>query len=179
MTRRPVTRGVLAAAVLFLAGLVLSACGTPEQGAERTALNVFAVGDCVAIPSTSPADPIAKAAKVDCNADPSYTIGATADGTGTCPSDEYQRVSTQYADPSTARLCLVPNLLADHCYVLEMPIGVVQKADCAERGQEQGLLVQITQRLDTRDQSACPKATGSYAWPYPSPARTYCTQTLF
>jgi hypothetical protein len=59
-----------------------------------------------------------------------------------------------------------------------MPIGMLQLADCAERGQP-GLLVQVTQRLDVRDQQACPAAVGQYAWPYPSPARTYCTLTIF
>jgi hypothetical protein len=71
----------------------------------------------------------------------------------------------------------VPNLVADHCYVLDVPIGVVQRADCAERGQ-QGLLVQVVQRLEVSDQQACPSAAGQYAWPYPSPPRTYCTLTI-
>ncbi len=86
---------------------------------------------------------------------------------------------TQFADPSTTRLCLVPNLVANHCYVMDMPIGMLQLADCAERGGQKGLLVQVTQRLDVRDQRACPAAVGQYAWPYPSPPRTYCTLTIF
>jgi hypothetical protein len=176
MTRRPATRWTLAVAVLSM--VALSGCGSQPDAAERTAVNVFAVGDCVEIPPTEPGSPTAKAEKASCSNDPSYTVGATADASGECPSVEYQRLPEQSADPSTSRLCLVPNLLADHCYVLDMPIGLVQKADCAARGQ-QGLLVQITRRLDVRDQSACPSATGHYAWPYPSPARTYCTQTLF
>lgn len=137
---------------------------------------VFAVGDCVTIPSTSP-DTL-RANKVRCGVDPSYTVGAMTDASGSCPSTEYQHLTAQVADPSTSRLCLVPNLVADHCYVLDMPIGVVQLANCSERGQH-GLLVQVTQRLDIRDQQACPADAGHYAWPYPSPARTYCTLTLY
>ena len=54
----------------------------------------------------------------------------------------------------------MPNLVADHCYVMDMPIGMLQLADCAERGQD-GLLVQVTQRLDVRDQQACPATSVS------------------
>lgn len=118
-----------------------------------------------------------KAVSSSCAADPSYTVGATTDATGDCPTAEYQHMPAQYAEPSTARLCLVPNLLANNCYLMEMPIGLVEKADCTDRGQ--GVLVQITRRLDVRDQAACPAVAGAYAWPYPAPARTYCTQTVF
>ena len=136
---------------------------------------MFAVGDCVEIPSSAP-DTL-RAKRVGCTADPSYTVGAIADASGSCPSVEYQHLPTQFADPSTARLCLVPNLVADHCYVLDVPIGVLQRADCADRGQR-GLLVRVTQRLDVRDQQACQSGAGQYAWPYPWPPRTYCTLTM-
>ncbi|NIH98235.1 hypothetical protein [Mycolicibacterium fluoranthenivorans] len=174
MTRRP-SPTVLMVGVVVLAA-ILSSCGFRAQSADVATSTIFTVGDCVQIPSATPEAP-ARAAKSACTADPSYTVGATADANGNCPSNEYQHLSTQLAEPGTARLCLVPNLVAQHCYTMEMPIGVVQKADCAERGSE--LIVQITQRLDVRDQSACPAVAGSYAWPYPAPARTYCTQTLF
>ena len=169
MTRRVVI------AVLAMALAVISGCASPAEAPRRAGATVFAVGDCVEIPSTAP-DTL-RASRVACTADPSYTVGALADASGACPSIEYQHLPTQFADPSTARLCLVPNLVADHCYVLDIPIGVVQLADCAARGQ-QGLLVQVTARLDVRDQQACPSAAGEYAWPYPSPPRTYCTLTV-
>ena len=163
--------------VAVLAGvLALAGCGSPAEAPQRAGANLFAVGDCVEIPSTAPNT--LRASPVACTADPSYTVGAMTDASGSCPSTEYQHLPTQLADPSTARLCLVPNLVADHCYVLDMPIGVVQRADCAERGQ-QGLLVQVTARLDVRDQQACPSDVGQFAWPYPSPPRTYCTLTIF
>jgi hypothetical protein len=162
-------------AVVALTVAVLSGCGSDAEVPKRAGANVFAVGECVEIPSTAP-DTL-RARRVSCNADASYTVGATADGSGACPSVEYQHLTTQFADPSTARLCLVPNLVADHCYVLDLPIGVVQRADCAERGQ-QGLLVQVTQRLDVHDRQACAAQGGQYAWPYPSPPRTYCTLTV-
>jgi hypothetical protein len=72
----------------------------------------------------------------------------------------------------------VPNLVAEHCYMLDLPVGVVQRAECTDRSQK-GLLVQVTQRLDVRDQQACNSGVGQYAWPYPSPPRTYCTLTVF
>ncbi len=158
---------------------VVSACGPRHEPAERAAVSMFAVGDCVEIPAgTSAAPGTMRAVKVSCAEDPSYTVGATANSSGVCPSNEYQHLSTDFVDPTTARLCLVPNLVANHCYVLDVPIGVVARADCADRGQ-QGLLVQVTARLDVRDQTACPSDAGQYAWPYPSPPRTYCTLTIF
>ena len=178
MTRRHVTRWLLVVALAAMLA-VLSGCGLEGNTLAREGATVFAVGDCVAIPSgTSTTPATLKAAKVSCGADPSYTVGATTNSAGICPSNEYQHLPTQFADPSTSRLCLVPNLVADHCYVLDMPIGMMQLADCAQRKQA-GLLVQVTQRLDVRDQQACPSNPGEYAWPYPSPPRTYCTLTIF
>lgn len=146
---------------------------------ERATMDVFKVGDCVEIPTGTPDAPGSlRAEEVPCSVDPSYTVGATADDSGACPSAEYQHISAETVDPTTSRLCLVPNLVANHCYVMDVPVGVMQRADCDERGQ-QGLLVQVTQRLDVRDQRACPSASGQFAWPYPSPARTYCTLTIY
>jgi hypothetical protein len=174
--KKLVLTAVIAAAVLVIG----SGCAAHGQVTERGLAKVFSVGDCVSIPAATPSKaPAALSAdKVSCTADPSYTVGAVANATGSCPSNEYQHLPTQFADPATSRLCLVPNLVADHCYTMDMPIGMLQLADCAERGQE-GLLVQVTQRLDVRDQQACPAAAGRYAWPYPSPPRTYCTLTIF
>jgi hypothetical protein len=170
---------VLVAAVGAALLIVTSGCSLQGPEPQRGLAKVFSVGDCVAIPANVPGTPSTLTAdKVSCSADPSYTVGALADESGACPSAEYQHVPTQFADPSTTRLCLVPNLVANHCYVMDMPIGMLQLADCAERGQP-GLLVQVTQRLDVRDQQACPAAVGQYAWPYPSPPRTYCTLTIF
>jgi len=184
MTRRAPTIAASAAALVVMAAL--SGCARTAEP-DVAAGTVFAVGDCVQIePGTIESgtdtgeaesqDP-AHAVQVTCTQDPSYTVGATTDAAGECPTSEYQHLPTAYAEPSTARLCLVPNLVANHCYLMEMPIGLVEKADCGKR--DEGVLVQITQRLEVRDQSACPAASGAYAWPYPAPARTYCTQTLF
>jgi hypothetical protein len=169
------TRRVLVAVMAMMIAVV-SACGSRTEPAERAGANVFSVGECVVIPSTAP-DTL-RANRGPCTADPSYTVGAIADGADACPSNEYQHLPARFADPSTARLCLVPNLVAEHCYVLDLPIGVVQRAECTDRSQK-GLLVQVTQRLDVRDQQACNSGVGQYAWPYPSPPRTYCTLTVF
>jgi hypothetical protein len=137
------------------------------------------VGDCVVVAAPSP--DMVQARRSPCAVDPSYTVGAMATATGECPSAEYQHFPGPAADRATASLCLVPNLVADHCYRLSMPIGVVERADCTDSRSStaSGVLVQVTQRLDVQDRTACPSASGQYAWPYPSPARTYCTATLY
>lgn len=162
--------GVLAIA------MSVAGCGLITESAPRAGTKIFTVGDCVEIPSTAPET--LHASEVSCGADPSYTVGALANDTGLCPSNEYQQLPSDFADGATSRLCLVPNLVANHCYVMEMPIGVMVRADCTDRDQ-QGVLVQVTQRLDVRDQQACRSDVGHFAWPYPSPARTYCTVTVF
>lgn len=137
------------------------------------------VGDCVVV-TGSAADTVVTR-RASCTEDPSYTIGAMADMTGSCPSPAYQHFPAPAADRLTAGLCLVPNLAADHCYRLGMPIGLIEPAECnsprADLGD--GVLVQVTRRLDVHDQNACPSSGGSFAWRYPSPARTYCTSTLY
>lgn len=171
MTRK---RGLVVALVAAL-GLMTGCAAT---GPHRGTAPVFAVGDCVSVPVPEPSEPApVQAAKVACSEDPSYTVGAIASEEGQCPSSEYQHLAAKLADPATARLCLVPNLVANHCYEMGVPMGVVELANCADRGQ--GVLVQVTQRLDVRDQSACPTESGHFAWPYPSPARTYCTRTVY
>ena len=166
-------RGLLAAIGVTLT-LVAGCAPVPDRGSGP----VFAVGDCVAVPvANAPAARIVRADKVTCDTDPSYTVGAVASVGAECPSSEYQHLSASLADPATARLCLVPNLITDHCYEMGMPVGVVELADCGTRGK--GVLVRVTQRVDVRDGSVCPAAPGEFAWPYPSPARTYCTRTVY
>ena len=136
------------------------------------------VGDCVVV--TAGPEGAVQTRRAACAEDPSFTVGALAGSSGGCPTAEYQHFPA--ADRVTATLCLVPNLVADHCYRLGIPVGVVEKAGCSDPrtgGPDTGLLVQVTQRLDVHDQTACPAGGGSYAWPYPSPARTYCNATLY
>jgi hypothetical protein len=169
------------AAVVVVAGSVAAAVALSRarMSFEEEHNRPLAVGDCVVVASEAP-DAIA-ARRSACGEDPSYTIGALATSSGACPSAEYQHFPAPAADQTTAGLCLVPNLVADHCYRLAMPIGVVERADCGDPRTDPGtgVLVQVTQRLDVRDQHACPTASGHFAWPYPSPARTYCTATVY
>ncbi|MET0898132.1 MAG: hypothetical protein ABWY45_09495 [Mycobacterium sp.] len=139
----------------------------------------FTVGDCVVVPSAELNTVRAK--RAPCTEDPSYTIGATTSAAGECPSLEYQHFSTEVSDETTAGLCLVPNLVTEHCYLLQMPTGAMQRADCDPTSVDPagGLLVQVTDRHDVHDQRACPNDGNQYVWPYPSPQRTYCTMTLF
>lgn len=177
-------RGFLAVAatVLLVAGAAATAVALNRSrvASEREITRPLAVGDCVAAAASPPGEVWVR--RSSCADDPSYTIGALADTSGTCPTAEYQHFPAPAADRVTAGLCLVPNLVADHCYRLGMPVGVVARADCAgprTGGPDSGVLVQVTRRLDTHDRHACPSEGGSFSWPYPSPARTYCTSTLY
>ncbi|WP_245905984.1 hypothetical protein [Mycolicibacterium palauense] len=195
MTHRPRSLRApfaLASVLVLIVGVVAAATalhharvGFDEQ--SRT----LAVGDCVIMTSTPASPPAGQTAgpaavtahRAPCNADPSYTIGALTGAAGACPSSEYQHFPAPAADARTAALCLVPNLLAEHCYLLQMPMGLVSRAECVAPGTSgadaaTGVLVQVTNRLEVRDQRACPTEVGHYVWPYPSPARTYCTLTV-
>ena len=172
---------VVGAAVVVAAGALTAAVALNQSRASFVDDHTrpLAVGDCVVVAS-SKADEVA-ARRSSCAEDPSYTVGAMATAAGSCPSAEYQHFAGPAADRATASVCLVPNLITDHCYRLGMPVGVVVRADCTNPRSDaaSGVLVQVTQRLDVRDQHACPSANGHFAWPYPSPARTYCTATLY
>src|SRR3954467_3089237 len=102
-------------ALVLAAAVVLAAAGCTVRGPElqRGLARGFSVGDRGGIPSAAP-DTLS-AEKVPCDADPSYTVGAIADGAGPCPSVEYQHLPTRFADPSTAPLCLGPHLAPHHC----------------------------------------------------------------
>lgn len=172
---------MLGAAVVVTAGAVTAAVALNQSRASFVDDHTrpLAVGDCVVV--TSPKADEVTARRSSCAEDPSYTVGAMATAAGRCPSTEYQHFPGPAADRATSSLCLVPNLVADHCYRLGMPVGVVARADCTNQRSDagSGVLVQVTQRLDVRDQRACPAASGHFAWPYPAPARTYCTATLY
>jgi hypothetical protein len=169
-----VTVMVVAASIVGVTALNRARVAFEDEHARS-----FEVGDCVVVPSSELN--AVRAQRAPCTADPSYTIGATVTASGDCPSLEYQHFSTSGADESTAALCLVPNLVAEHCYLMQLPVGAMQRADCETTSLDPagGVLVQITQRLDVHDQSACPNDGNQYVWPYPSPQRTYCTTTLF
>ncbi|HEX5142560.1 MAG TPA: hypothetical protein VFW21_01690 [Mycobacterium sp.] len=179
--RRRVT--ITAAVLVMATGTIVAAVALNKarDAFEQDAARPLAVGDCVVVAPDSPT--AVRAQRSGCGADPSYTVGALVNAGGTCPTTEYQHFPAPVADGEVTGLCLVPNLVAEHCYRLDMPIGLVERAGCDSArtgGPSTGLLVQVTRRLDVHDQSACPSAGGGkFAWPYPSPARTYCTSTLF
>src|ERR1700712_2625797 len=118
MTSMPAARKALLVSAMALLLALMSGCASHGAEPARGVAEVFSVGDCVSIPAKAP--DVLSATKVSCGADPSYTVGAMANGSGSCPSNEYQHVPTKFADPSTTRLCLVPNLVANHCYVMDM-----------------------------------------------------------
>jgi hypothetical protein len=168
-----VTVMVVAATIVGVSALHRARVAFDDQHARS-----FAVGDCVVVPSSEPNEVHAR--KASCADDPSYTVGAITTAAGDCPSPEYQRFAHDVSDEATAGLCLVPNLVAEHCYLMQLPLGALQRADCetTELNPAGGVLVQINQRLDVHDRLACPNSGDRYVWPYPSPERTYCTQTV-
>lgn len=172
---------IATAVAMTLAGSVAVVFGLnrAEDAFQAESHRPLAIGDCVVVASSAPEE--VQARRASCAEDPSYTVGAMATSTGDCPTADYQHFPGPAADRATSSLCLVPNLVADHCYRLGMPIGVVELADCTVNSTDpgSGVLVQVTQRLDVRDQHACPSSSGQHTWPYASPARTYCTTTLF
>lgn len=167
---RPAVALLSALAALALVATVAVLHHARAEAFQQARAKSFAVGGCVTLPASG----LAHAAH--CAQDPSYTVGAVA-ADGNCPSPVYQQAS---APDSDATLCLVPNLVAEHCYRLSLPIGVLSRSNCAAESRPQdGVLVQITRRYDTvADHAACPDTAGNHVWPYPVPARTYCTRTL-
>src|SRR6478752_2174662 len=123
---------ILGAAVVVAAGTVATgmALNRSRVAFEEAHTRPLAVGDCVAVTATPP-DAV-QTRRSSCADDPSYTIGAIANASGSCPTAEYQHFPAPGADRVTAGLCLVPNLIADHCYRLEMPIGVVERAESTD-----------------------------------------------
>lgn len=171
--RRPWT--TLRIALIALAAVALLAAAITVMHIARTAAadgiraQSFTVGGCVTLPASG----VARAAV--CSEDPSYTVGAVTAAGVSCPSAAYQRAEADDAHT----LCLVPNLVAEHCYLLSMPIGTLARSTCAaETESGDGVLVQVTERLEVADGDACRTGGGDHAWPYPTPARTYCTRTL-
>ena len=109
---------ILGAVVVVAAGTVATvvALNRSRVAFEEEHTRPLAVGDCVAV-TAAPPDAV-QTRRSSCADDPSFTIGAMADGSGSCPTAEYQHFPAPSADRVTAELCLVPNLVAEHCYRL-------------------------------------------------------------
>ena len=157
-------------AVGVLAAGTVAVLHTFHESARHTLQGqAFTVGGCVTVQASGSAHAAL------CTEDPSYTVGAVTSTDEPCPSPVYQRAG----GPDSTALCLVPNLVAEHCYRLNLPIGTLARSNCAaDSGPDDGVLVQVIRRLDVHDDGACPAGRGDHVWPYPAPARTYCTRTL-
>ena len=62
----------------------------------------------------------------------SFTVASLASGADDCR--QYNRFRTPFADATTERLCLVPNLVAGHCYRFGVPLGMLDPVSCDGAG---------------------------------------------
>jgi hypothetical protein len=132
----------------------------------------YHAGDCVVVAPSAAGE--LHATEAACDTDPSFTVAKLADRTGACApdgSDGYDRFGPPVADSGTGRLCLVPNLVAGHCYRLGVAVGVWNLVDCAGAG---AATIKVTKRLDADDARACVPQSQLPARTYPAPPRTYC-----
>jgi hypothetical protein len=160
-------RIILLVAVLLAAGVgVASAMATSHRH------GTYHPGDCVVVAPSTGGELHATGAA--CDTDPSFTVAKLADRTGGCAPDgsnAYDRFAPPFADAGTGRLCLVPNLVAGHCYRLGAAVGVWNLVDCV--GAETAT-IKVTKRLDADDARACVPESRLPARTYPAPPRTYC-----
>lgn len=158
---------VLIAGAVVVAAIVGSTAFAVD---DTPASDTIGVGDCVVIPPLK--TDAMHATKQPCSADVSFTVGALADS-GTCPG-RYHHFPTPFADPETATLCLVPNLVVDHCYSYGIPSDMVDLVDCEDPTAN----FRVTAAFDADDATLCPDVKDHYAWTYSAPARTYCTVSI-
>lgn len=169
-TAARVVIGVVAGAVAIAVKFFL-AQEAGEQVATRDAraeLAEYHVGDCVVLVSAGPAN-AADIRRSDCATDPSYTVGAVYDDDRPCANANYAGYDWTVEDETVARLCLVENLLVDHCYRSPSESQITELLDCADAGDD---AIRVVRRSDSVDMATCPDASDSYI--YLTPARTYC-----
>lgn len=180
MTARPILlayrRGerasvAVAAAITAVVVAGCTAAGPAAQQDSETASAPVPVGECVALHGDGRADALS-AAVAGCSGGMSYTVAAHTDAAGNCPSPADGTVFVEpFADRRTARLCLVPNLLAGQCYTFGIPTGIYDQTACADAG---AAAIRIEKRFEVSDELACADLGPSPAMVYRSVPRTYC-----
>lgn len=129
----------------------------------------YQAGDCVMVMPSAGGE--LHATKTACDTDASFTVAKLADPAGDCTPKGYDRFASPQADPATGSLCLVPNLVAGHCYRFGTAVGIWNVNDCADAGPA---AIRVTKRVDADDARACLVGTYLPARTYPAPPRTYC-----
>ena len=129
----------------------------------------YQTGDCVVVEPTAGGELHTRA--TGCGTDPSFTVAGFADQAGTCSPQGYERFRSPLADGVTGELCLVPNLVAGHCYRFGVAVGIWNVSDCVSAVPA---VIKVEKRLDTDDARACSPRSQLPARVYPAPQRTYC-----
>ncbi|OBI49745.1 hypothetical protein A5707_16115 [Mycobacterium kyorinense] len=159
-------RWLVAAGLGVLVGVAIGAM-IPAVSSHQA--HGYRVGDCVVVEPTSGGE--LHTTRTGCDTDPSFTVAKLADRAGDCAANGYDRFRPPIADAATAKLCLVPNLVAGHCYRLGTAVGVWDLSNCADRGPT---TIKVSSRLETDNAQACSSDGYLPARTYPSPPRTYC-----
>jgi len=159
--------------VAAIAALVFAATGTAIalslNGGHKPQAE-SRIGACVSV--TPDAQGELHSIRTKCDTDLSFTVGALAKGPDDC--QRYDRFQAPFADAETSRLCLVPNLVAGHCYRFGVPVGMWDPVDCSKAGPA---AIRVIKRVDVNDTNACPDEKYKFAMTYSSPDRTYCTES--
>src|SRR5262245_43212327 len=107
----------------MIAALIFAATGTAlalSLSSARAQHAEFRVGDCVLVSPNASGE--LHSTRTGCGTDVSFTVGALAKGPDDC--QRYDRFQSPFADAATESLCLVPNLVAGHCYRFGVPLGM-------------------------------------------------------
>ncbi|MEZ0362602.1 hypothetical protein ACAG26_02700 [Mycobacterium sp. pUA109] len=163
----PWPRLALVAAVV--AAVLVSGVAVAAWRATGHRHDAYRPGDCVVVEASTGGE--LHASRARCDTDPSFTVAKLANPAGGCAPSGYDRFAPPSADDRTGHLCLVPNLVAGHCYRLGVAVGVWNLVDCTGAGPA---TIRVTQRLDTDDARACAAGDQLPARSYPAPPRTYC-----
>ncbi|WP_155982070.1 hypothetical protein [Nocardia sp. BMG111209] len=119
------------AVLLVLAGIAVGWSVLRDHGhsgdKSYDTMNTAKVGDCVAL-SGSSFD--VKVAKASCG-DPQtiYKVGATSDGSGSCPDPDYESVTTTGGHRNT-KICLELNVQQGDCVDIDKLSASSKKVDC-------------------------------------------------
>ena len=158
---------------------VVSGCAIARR-AGRTRRGQRVLGRRLRRDPVGPPPDTLRADKVSCAVDPSYTVGAIANASGACPSTEYQHLPAtvrRSVDRASCAWCPISSPTTATCSTC--PIGVLA-AGRLRRARPEGPARPGHRNGSTSATSRRARpAVGQYAWPYPSPARTYCTLTIF
>lgn len=131
-------------------------------------LDKYAIGDCLVLTKSGIG---VEDSAVECSEDPSYTVASRQDAGSGCPNDNYVTYEVTVRGDTVSKLCLVENLVVDHCYESELVSNVTKLVDC--KSSMVGNQFKVLSRQDSSD-GACAEEAVVVSYPDPAPGRTYC-----